>query len=141
MASDLLRRQRATEATMAKYRHREHDWRDAVTCVHMARFHLRRMGHRPEALPRIRSGVAAARALRARGWASVADMLDAQPGLQRIPPAAMMLGDLAVVASEDGIGAIAVCAGPQKLIGWHELAEGMVVVDVRLDELDGAWRL
>lgn len=141
MQPDMLRRKAATEATMAKYRNRIWSWEHAVSCVHMLRSHMRRMGHRPEPLPRVRSHVAALRALKAKGWSSVADLLDAQPGLQRIPPAAMLLGDVAVVKSEDGLGAIFICTGPHKLIGWHDGAEGMVVVDIPLDQIDGAWRV
>lgn len=126
---------------MAKYRHREHDWKQAVSCLHMTRFHLRQAGHRPERLPRIGSMTGALRAMKQRGWNNVADMLDAQPGLVRIAPARMLLGDLAVVASEDGVGAVLVCAGPQKLIGWREDVPGMVVLDVPFDQIDGAWRI
>lgn len=139
---DLLRRQRATAATMAKYRKRAWSWADGVTCVHMARFHLRRAGHKVEPMPRVRSLVAARRALDERGCADVADLLDRQPGLARIAPAAMLLGDLATVpGDEGGIGTIMVCAGPHKLIGWREDAVGMVVLDVGLHEISGAWRI
>ena len=126
---------------MAKYRARKFDWRSSVTCVHMARFHLRAMGHKPEPLPsRVRSPIGARRALLERKWASVADMLDAQPGLARIAPAMMILGDIAVAPSEDGVGSILICAGPQKLIGWHDLVEGMAVLDIPFDQLVGLWR-
>ncbi|MDE8654773.1 DUF6950 family protein [Novosphingobium album (ex Liu et al. 2023)] len=141
--SELVRRQTATARTMARYRARPFDWRKSITCVHMARFHLRAMGHRPEPLPaRVRSAIGARRALDERGWKNVAEMLDALPGLQRIAPAMMLLGDIVVAASDgDDLGSIMICAGPQKLIGWHGAAEGMVVIDVPLDQLDGAWRV
>lgn len=139
--ADLVRRQAATEKTLAKYRHREADWRTAVSCVHMARSHLRAMGHKPEPMPRVRSEAAARQALVTRGHGNVADLLDAQPGLARIAPAMMLLGDLAVLKSADGLGAIMICAGPQKLLGWREDVAGMVVLDVGLDEVDGAWRV
>lgn len=139
---DLLRRQAACAATLAKYRDRAFDWRRGVTCVHMARFHLRRMGHKPEPLPgRVRSHVGAVRAMKDRGWQTVADMLDAQPGLARIAPAMMLPGDLAVAQGEQGLGAILICVGPHKLIGWREDAAGMVVLAVPLDQIDGAWRV
>jgi hypothetical protein len=140
--SELVRRQAATTATMAKYRAAMFDWGKSVTCVHMARFHLRKMGHKPEPLPsRVRSAIGAKRALAERGWANTLDMLDAQPGLTRITPAMMWLGDLAVLESQDGFGAIFVCAGPQKLIGWLDAADSMLVVDVPLMHVDGAWRV
>ena len=137
---DLLRRQFATQETMAKYRHREWSWKEGVTCVHMVRFHLRKMGHSPEPMPRVRSLVAAKRALKERGCETVIDLLDKQAGLSRIVPAQMLLGDLAAVESEDGLDALFVCAGPQKLIGWHDAAKGMVVVDVPFKDIKGTWR-
>ncbi len=138
MQPELIRRQHATNATMNRYRHKAFDWRTGITCVHLARFHLKQMGRKVPTVPRIRSEFAAVREMKARGWANVAEMLDSM--LERIPPAAMTLGDLAVTKSADGIGAILVAVGASKLIGWREDAEGMVILDVTLDELDGAWR-
>ena len=60
---DLLRRHEATRATLEKYRGKGWSWEAGRTCVHMARSHLVKMGHKPEALPRIRSLLAARRAL------------------------------------------------------------------------------
>ena len=140
-SSDLLTRQRATQATLDKYRDRTWSWAEATTCVHMTRFHLRKLGHKPEPLPRVRSLIGAKRALASRGWAGVADMLDDQPGLERIAPAQMLLGDLAAVPGTEGLGAIAICAGPQKLLGWHEEGDGMVVLAVPIENIAGAWRV
>lgn len=139
--SDLLRRQKALAATIAKVKGKALDWGKGMTCVHMARFHLRQMGHRPESLPRIRSFIAARRALKSRGWGNVTDMLNAQPGLTPIAPAMMLPADLAVLESEDGIGAIFICAGPHKLIGWREDVPGAVVLDLSFDQISGAWRV
>lgn len=139
--SDLLRRQKALDATLKKVRGKPLDWAKGMTCVHMARFHLRQMGHKPEPLPRIRSLIGARRALKERGCANVIELLDAQPGLMRIAAASMLPGDLAALASEDGIGSIFVCAGPHKLIGWREDEEGAVVLDMTFDQIEGAWRV
>lgn len=140
ITSPLERRRRATQATLDRFRGKTFDWRTGVTCVHLARFHLIKSGRRPPQLPRIRSELAARRALKQRGWTNVAEMLDGI-GLERIAPAAMLLGDLAVAGSDDGIGAIFVCAGPHKLLGWREDAPELVRLDVTLDQLDGAWRV
>lgn len=136
---EMLRRKEATEATLARYRHKAFDWGKGITCVHLARAQLRAMGHKPPTLPRFRSALAARREMQARGWANVEDMLDAL--LPRIAPARMMLGDLAVAQSGDGMGSIMICAGPHKLLGWHDDAAELVVLDVGLDELAGAWSL
>ena len=122
---------------MAKYRARGFDWKSKATCLHMTWFHLRRMGRRPPALPQVGSLLAAKRELAKRGWANVGDMLDAI-GLERIAPAAMRLGDLAMLDSADGIGGIVISAGG-KAIGWHDDAAGMVVMD--LLRITAAWRV
>lgn len=139
--SDLLRRSRAIDAAKRKFGKRAFSWRNAVSCVHLARSHLVKMGHRPPPLPRIRSLIGARRALKERGWADVIEMLDAQPGLVRIAPAEMLPGDLAVLASDDAIGAIFLCAGPHKLIGWREDAPAMIVLDLSFDQISAAWRV
>jgi len=138
--SDLIRRARAVDATKKKYGPKVFNWRQGSTCIHMARSHLVQMGHRPPSLPRIRSLLSARKALKESGWANVEAMLDAQAGLIRIAPAEMLLGDIAVLASEDGIGAIFICAGPHKLIGWREDHPTLVVLDLSFDQISGAWR-
>lgn len=133
----LIRRQQAVEATMAKYRHRKFDWKSKATCLHMASFHLRRMGRKPPKLPQVGSLLAAKKALKERGWKTVADMLDGI-GLERIPPASMLLGDLAMLKSADGMGSIVVSAGG-KVIGWHDDDAGMVVMEPL--QIEAAWRV
>jgi hypothetical protein len=140
MKPELIRRKEATEATMARYRHKAFDWSKGITCVHLARCQMRQMGHKPPTLPRFRSMLGAKQALKERGWGTVEDMLTDILG-PPIPPARMLLGDLAVAASEEGLGSIMVCAGPHKLMGWREDAPELVMLDVQLDELSGAWRL
>lgn len=135
---DLVRRQNAVEATMAKYRARAFDWKGKATCLHMASFHLRRMGKRPPALPQVGSLLAAKRELAKRGWADVGAMLDGI-GLERIAPAAMRLGDLAMLEDDSGLGGIVISASAGKVIGWNEAAEGMVVL-IPL-EIVAAWRV
>jgi hypothetical protein len=139
MKPELIRRKDATEATLARYRHKAFDWSKGITCVHLARCQMRKMGHKPPTLPRFRSAFAAREAMTERGWGTVAEMLDSM--LPPIPPARMLLGDLAVTPTEDGIGAINICAGPHKLMGWHDGADGLVMLDVSLNDLIGAWRL
>jgi hypothetical protein len=89
-------------------------------------------------VPRIRSALAAKRAMQSNGWESVEDMLDSM--LPRIAPAMMLLGDLAVVPGEDGFASIMICAGPQKVMGWHPETGAFVVYDGGIGELSAAWR-
>jgi len=138
---DLIRRRIAVEKTLARYRPKRFDWRTGVTCIHLARFHLRAMGHRVEGVPRIRSALAAKRALRERGWDTVTAMLDSK--LPRIAPAQMLLGDLCTVEGEGGLDSVMICAGPLKVMGWHAEHGGFVVYDgdTILAELTAAWRV
>ena len=101
----------------------------------------RTMGHTPPTLPRIRSALGAKKALRAQEWGSVVAMLDAL--LERIAPAA---DDAGRSGGRAGRGRQTRCdAGlrrrPLKVFGWREDAEQLVVLDIGLDELSGAWRV
>jgi len=137
---ELERRRVATEKTLHRYRGKVFDWSSGITCVHLARFHLKNMGHKPETLPRFRSALGAKKALRERNWESVAEMLDSM--MPRIAPARMMLGDLALVPGDAGLDAIFICAGPLKAFGWAVDQDSMAMVDIQnLDGLQGAWRV
>ena len=107
--------------------------------MRLAHQHLKNMGRNPPTLPRVRSALGARRALKERGWESVEAMLDSM--LERIAPAEMMLGDVAIVPGDGGLYAIFVCAGPLKVFGWREDAPALVLLDIGLDELTGAWRV
>lgn len=136
---ELERRRVATEKTLKRYRGKVFDWAKGITCVHLARHHLRNMGHKPETLPRFRSALAAKRALRERGWSSVEAMLDSM--MPRIAPAQMLLGDMAIVPGQDGLDCILVSAGPLKLMGWHPETGQFVLYDDGISEVTGAWRV
>lgn len=132
-------RKRATAETMERYRDVPFDWASGATCMHMAVFHMRRMGHRPPALPRFRSAAGARKALDERGFASVSDALDSV--LHRIAPSMMWLGDLAVVEGSEGLESIMVCTGPQALLGWLPDGTRMMAQIGGIDQVTGAWRV
>lgn len=140
MTAEMDRRRVATQKTLERYRGKTFDWSRGVTCVHLARFHLKNMGHKPPTLPRFRSALGAKKALKERGWTSVENMLDSL--LPRLPaPAFMRLGDLAIVEGQDGLDCILVSAGPLKLMGWHPETGAFVVYDGGIDQVTGAWRV
>ena len=134
--SEQVRRLEATERTLTKYRDKSFDWKANATCLHLARFHLRNMGHKPPPLPRVKSAIGARRALIANGWDDVDDMLDTL--LPRIPYARAMLGDLGVAQGDEGFGSIVICGGA-KWFGWHETGGG--IKPLIISELKGAWRV
>lgn len=132
-------RRRATQATLDRYRAVPFDWAARQTCVHLAAFHLRNMGHRPPAVPGFTTPAGARKALTDRGWDSVSAMLDSM--LEPIAPARMLLGDLAVVAGSDGMEAIVICTGPQALLGWLPGGESMAVHIGGIAQVTRAWRV
>lgn len=137
---ELERRRIATAATMRRYGEAPFDWRKSTTCLHMARFQMRQMGHRPPRMPPLRSALRARRELELRGHNSVIDLLDSL--LPRIAPAEMRLGDLAAVpGEEDWLDALLVNVAPRKFAGWHPDAHLMAVLDVELADVTAAWRL
>lgn len=123
--------------TMAKYRHKRFDWGRKATCIHMARYHLRQMGHRPPTIPDFQSAIGAKRALKDIGFKSVIELLDSL--LPRIAPAAMIVGDLVAFQGDEGMECIGVSAGG-KILAWHEDApDGIKPLIV--SEILGAWRV
>jgi len=140
MSCDLISRQAAVTATMAKFAKVQWGWERGATCAAMAQYHLKRCGRRFETLPVLRSTLAARRLMDRRGWADAGEWIDSI-GLERIAPAMMLPGDLASLPSEDGLGSIVIACGHHKVIGWREDQPGLVVVDVPLSALEKAWRV
>ncbi|WP_336974160.1 DUF6950 family protein [Sphingobium aromaticiconvertens] len=136
--SDLIRRADATRKTLAKYRRRAFDWRGRSTCIHLARYHLRNMGHTPPPVPDFRSALGARRALDRLGFADLAALFDSM--LPRIAPAAMLVGDLAVLQGDEGFDSIVVSAGG-KLLGYHADDGSGIKPLMALEMPVGAWRL
>ncbi|MGZ8286146.1 MAG: DUF6950 family protein [Allosphingosinicella sp.] len=132
----LLRRRAAIEAMRARYGNQRFDWAEA-DCWRMVRFHLRQLGHRPPATPRYNTALGAKRALKAKGFDSMAEALDSL--LPRIAPAAMLPGDIAAVEGTEGLDALVIGVG-HKVFGWHEEAETPVFIIPRPGVLTAAWR-
>lgn len=134
------RRRRAVLATKERFEAKAFDWSKGVTCVHLARFHLRQMGHKVPSIPRFRSAHGARQAMKERGWGSVSEMLDQVLPGARIPPAMMALGDLMVAEGEGGIEGIHICAGPRRVFGWTEGFEVPVMIEPDLTRIV-CWRV
>lgn len=137
---ELERRRRATAKTLAHYSERSFDWRRQATCLHMARFQLRGMGHKPPRIPPMRSELRAMKELRARGHDSVIALMDSL--LPRIAPAEMRLGDLAAIPGDgSAFDCLLINVAPRKFAGWHPDTFLMAVMDVSLGDVTAAWRL
>ncbi len=131
-------RRAATQRTLDHFRDRDFSWRGA-TCLHVLRFHLRALGHRPPRIPPFRSPVGAMRALKAAGYVDLAALLDDLP-LARLTPAQMIVGDIALVPGDDSpFDALLICAGG-KFIGWHGAAPGFQGLLPEIGAIKGMWR-
>lgn len=140
----LIERTAATEKTLAKYRSKPFCWKSGATCIHLARFHARNLGHKPPAIPRFQSAIGARTALKSTGHATLESLLDSM--FERIPPAFMLVGDLAMLEGDDDggetFGSLAVYSGLTMLLGWHESApEGVRPCFTADGNLKAAWRL
>jgi hypothetical protein len=138
---ELTRRVAAAQATLDRYRDKGFAY-GSGDCVQMAAFHLRRMGH-VVVLSKggaYRSALGAVKALRRAGHASIAAALDAH-GLERIAPAAAIVGDIVALPAADGspLEALTVALGNGRVIGWHvEVAGATVMQPVAFA---AAWRV
>jgi hypothetical protein len=137
MKTELIRRAEAVEATKARFAGKDFDWGKRVTCIHLARFQARQMGHRPPAIPDFRSPVGARTALRKMGHADLEGLMDAM--FPRIAPASAWVGDIVMLPGEI-FGALVVNAGGA-LIGFHEAAPGLVNIKEAMADAVAAWRL
>jgi hypothetical protein len=84
-----------------------------------------------------RSVNSALMALRARGYDSVEAALD-DMGLQRIAPAAAIVGDLLMLPGVDKLGGLAISLGNGRVVAYHEdVAAAAVLQPI---EYVAAWR-
>jgi hypothetical protein len=110
----------------------------AADCIQMAAHHLRQVGRDVPALPAYRSATGAAKALKVKGFATIAAALDGH-GLERIAPASVRVGDILSMDADHRLGALVVYLGNDALIGWHESVDVAVLMR-RLTALT-AWRV
>lgn len=147
MTPDLVRRHSALVATQERFGRRAFELGTA-DCAQLARFHLRAMGHkRLPALGKYQSPKSAAAALKrvakrvGAAEPTLAGVLDRL--LERIVPAAMLPGDVAIVEQDGagpyGGGALVVSVG-EKFWCWHPDCEGLVAVQPKAMPFLAAWR-
>lgn len=136
---EMVRRVAAASATRDQFIGRPFRW-GRSDCARLAAAHLRRMGYQVQLPPSGSYGGAksALKALRARGYDTLAAALDAL-GLERIPWSTAVTGDIVMGASGDVFGALGIKLSNGRLLGFHEHAPGAAI----LQEvgLDAAWRV
>lgn len=140
----LTERAKRTDKTLAKFRGRGFKWDGGATCIHLFRTHLKNMGHKMPAVPRFHSALSAKRAMDAAGYADLEALADSF--LERIPPAKMLLGDVALMESDEFFDeqklfdSFVISAGPGgKVFGWHPDAPALANIDAF--QFKAAWRV
>jgi hypothetical protein len=135
---NLFQRAQATRPVIAQF-DRPFDWKRRTTCVHMLRAQLVAMGHTPPPVPLFTSPQGAWRALRKRGHDSLSGLVDSLLPQRRIPPACMIVGDVAIAPGV--LGAVLIETG-NGLIGWSDWDLSRLH-EIKIDRSDliGAWRL
>ncbi len=137
---DMLRRMEAVERTKKRYGGKVFAL-GSNDCGKMLAFHLKAMGHKPPSSGNYTTEAGALRACKRAGGETLTEVLDKL--LVRIAPAAMTLGDVAILKSEpeagtaSRIGAAVVHLGG-KMMGWHPDQAELAVLDI--SEVEAAWR-
>lgn len=110
-------------------------------CVRMIAAHLRLLGYTVKLPPSgsYRTVNGALKALSAAGFATVPEALDAQ-GLERIAPAATIVGDILMLPGVGELGCLTVALGNGRVVGWHEDVAGGATVLQPIDYV-AAWRV
>uniref|UniRef100_UPI0035C9CBD9 DUF6950 family protein n=1 Tax=uncultured Sphingomonas sp. TaxID=158754 RepID=UPI0035C9CBD9 len=137
---ELIRRRDAAQKTLDTWSSRPQKLGTA-DCVRMVAAHLRSLGYKVKLPPAgsYRSVNSAMKALRAAGHDSIGAALDAI-GLERIAPAATIVGDVMLMPAEHELGALVVVMGNGRVAGWHDdYDEGVVVMQPLL--MLAAWRV
>lgn len=140
IAQPMVRRVAAAQATVDRFKDRPFRW-GREDCARMVAFHLRKMGYslRLAKAGSYTSALGAKRALRALGFADLAAAIDSY-GLERIPPAAAVAGDILLVPGEDEFGgALHVAVGNGRSLAYHQDVEGAAIVQPV--EFIAAWRV
>lgn len=140
-AKPLIRRQKAMDKTMARFAGKPFKL-GVNDCVKLARFHLTALGHKLPSTGHYSDVRGAVAALKKQGVRTLAELLDKH--FERIPPAFMLPGDLAMPPSDpdapaSSLGTIMVKVSANKYAGWHPDHEPLLVME--LLQIDAAWRV
>lgn len=139
----MRKRAKALDRTRDKFGAKEFALGSA-DCVAMVRFHLKAMGYKVPLLPKYSTAAGARLALKSQGAKNFEQLLD-NLGLERIPAAFMLLGDIALMAAEPNeeeasdLGTLVISVG-RKVIGWYPGEPTLVNMELLASPL-AAWRV
>lgn len=139
MTDPMVRRVAAAQATLDKWSKRPMKL-GTSDCVRMAADHLRRLGYKVKLPPSgsYRTINSALKALKARGFDTLAEALDAM-GMERIAPASALVGDIVMMPAVDRLGALAIALSNGRVVGYHEDVPAATVLEPL--EFVAAWRV
>lgn len=138
--SEMLARAAAAQSTADKYIGKAFAY-GRYDCVRMVAHHLREMGYKP-GLARGGSYLShkgAVAALKRAGFDTIEQALDSL-GLERIPPARAVTGDIGKFRGPDPFGGLMIYAGNGRTLGYHEQQPGAVFMQPR-EPAVVAWRV
>lgn len=140
-APEMIRRVAASQATLDQFGARPLQLGTA-DCVRMTAAHLRRLGYNVKLPPSgsYRTPRQAMKLLAARGCATLADALD-QLGLERIAPAAAIVGDIVQLPAVDALGALTIQLTNGRVAGYHADALDRGAVVMQPSQFAAAWRV
>lgn len=135
----LVRRQKAVEATKAKFASKTFTF-GSVDCAKMAAFHLKRLGHtvRLSKAGQYKTLKGAIGALKKLGYDTLPEAMDGM-GFERIAPAFALIGDIVSFPCEHPIGALGIVVGNGNMLAFHEAHEYPVIMEMRT--IDAAWKV
>lgn len=138
-ARPLVRRQKAVEATKARFAGKSFAWGSA-DCAKMVAFHLKQLGIkvRLSKAGQYKTALGAKGALKRMGYATLPEAMDGH-GFERIAPAFALIGDVVSFASDHEIGALGLAVGNGNMLAFHESLPQPVVMT--MGQIDTAWRV
>lgn len=132
---DLLKRMKATQRTVDRFKGVDMVI-GTVDCVQLAAAHASHMGRKIK-LPRYTDFESGGRALRAMGYRTLAEAMDAH--FTRIQPAEAIMGDYIEMPGGNGFSALSVAVGNGRVIGFHESIAHADILQPKI--VSGAWRI
>jgi hypothetical protein len=135
---NLKQRVERTEQVLARFRDKPFAWNSRGNCIHLAKAQARALGVRTPSVPRFSSYSGAVKALKGTGHDTLEALLDTM--FRRIPPAKLLVGDLAMVAGVAPFGSLTIACGGAYVLGWHEQdLTRMVPIEIARSEFIAAW--
>lgn len=135
----LVRRKKATDATIAKFGGKPFAW-GSVDCAKMVAFHLKQFGVkvRLSKAGQYKTAKGAIGALKRLGYETLPGAMDGH-GFDRIPVAFALAGDVVSFPSDHDIGALGIVVGNGNMLAFHEMHEGLV--HMTMGEIDACWKV